>query len=294
MRRVGAAAGRMPGWRVKVTGYVTPAATYCAITGGIYAVTGNSGQTTSRASARCWAGRSATPGTTTTAVRCPLRPLPARPRGRHGRDAGCHGRRLSATTVPLKDAVASYGPAGRVAELLRTDPDPAAFASRGASAGFLVQFGEGLGLETIADDVGNVMIRKPASPGLEDGLGVILQAHMDMVPQKTPEAPTTSSPPDRRLRGRRVGDGRRHDLGADDGIGVAMAMAILQARTLSLGPIEALFTVNEEDGMDGAVGLSTIALQGNILINLDSERKGSSPSAAPGASLSASTPPTPR
>ena len=139
---------------------------------------------------------------------------------------------------------------------------------------FLAQFGKDLGLETIVDDVGNVIIRKPASPGMENRHGVILQAHMDMVAQPLDGTHDfLTEPIDAYVEGDWVkADGTT--LGADDGSGVAIAMAILQSKTLSLGPIEALFTVNEEDGMDGALGLQPDVLQGDILINLDSETEG--------------------
>ncbi len=139
---------------------------------------------------------------------------------------------------------------------------------------FLAQFGKGLGLETIVDDVGNVIIRKPASPGMENRHGVVLQAHMDMVPQPADGTHDfLTDPIDAYVDGDWVtADGTT--LGADDGSGVAIAMAVLQSKTLALGPIEALFTVNEEDGMDGALGLQPGLLQGDILINLDSETEG--------------------
>jgi dipeptidase D len=140
---------------------------------------------------------------------------------------------------------------------------------------FLAQFGRDLGLETIVDDVGNVLIRKPAAPGRENRHGVILQAHMDMVPQKTPDSTHDflTDPIAAFVDGEWVvADGTT--LGADDGIGVAMAMAVLQGDEPPLGPIEALFTVNEEDGMDGALGLQPGVLQGDTLINLDSEDEG--------------------
>ena len=140
---------------------------------------------------------------------------------------------------------------------------------------FLAQFGKDLGLETIVDDVGNVLIRKPASSGMEKRHGVILQAHMDMVAQPLDGTHDFLTEP---IAAYVEGDWVKADgttLGADDGIGVAIAMAILQSKTLSLGPIEALFTVNEEDGMDGALGLQPGVLQGDTLINLDWETEGS-------------------
>ena len=130
---------------------------------------------------------------------------------------------------------------------------------------------------------------------MENRHGVILQAHMDMVPQKTPDSTHDflTDPIDAYVDGEWVAaDGTT--LGADDGSGVAIAMAVLQSKTLALGPIEALFTVNEEDGMDGALGLQPGLLQGDTLINLDSENEGSSPSAAPVVTTSTLTPAMPR
>ena len=118
---------------------------------------------------------------------------------------------------------------------------------------FLAGFGQELGLDTEVDEVGDVLIRKPASAGMEDRPGVILQAHMDMVPEKAPGKvhdfetdPITALVADGWLRT----DGTT--LGADDGIGVALIMTLLQDETIVHGPLEALFTVNEEDGFTGA------------------------------------------
>jgi dipeptidase D len=140
---------------------------------------------------------------------------------------------------------------------------------------FLADFGKSLGLETITDDVGNVIIRMPATRGYEHLRGVILQAHMDMVPQKTPDKahnflkdPIVAYVKDGWLTADRT------TLGADDGIGVALIMAILQDRSAAHGPLEALFTVNEEDGFTGAKGLRPGVLKGDFLINVDSEEEG--------------------
>ena len=163
-----------------------------------------------------------------------------------------------------------------MAELLRLTQIPRPSHHEEQVREFLVQFGQDLGLETTVDDAGNVLIRKPAAAGLEDRPGVILQAHMDMVPQKTPDNvhDFTKDPIEAYIEGGWVtADGTT--LGADDGIGLATAMAVLQSETLEAGPIEALFTVNEEDGMDGALGLKPGVLQGDILINLDWETEGS-------------------
>jgi len=140
---------------------------------------------------------------------------------------------------------------------------------------FLVTFGQGLGLETTVDEAGNVIIRKPPAPGLENRKGVVLQAHMDMVAQKTDgkDFNFDSDPIQAFVRGDYiVTDGTT--LGADDGIGMAMIMAVLQSKTLQTGPIEGLFTVNEETDMSGAAGLKGDVLQGRTLINLDAETEG--------------------
>ncbi len=140
---------------------------------------------------------------------------------------------------------------------------------------FLVQFGNGLGLETYVDEVGNVLIRKPPALGMENRKGVILQAHMDMVADQTPGTvhdwdndPIAAYVEDDWVKAEGT------TLGADDGIGVALAMAILQSNTIAAGPLEALITVNEEAGMDGATGLAPDILTGDILINLDGETEG--------------------
>ncbi len=179
------------------------------------------------------------------------------------------------TLVPLKDAVATMDPQDVWQNFYELTQIPRPSHHEEQVRDFLVQFGQDLGLETIVDDVGNVLIRKPAAPGLENLEGVILQAHMDMVPQKTPDSTHDflTDPIDAYVDGDWV-VADETTLGADDGIGVAIAMAALQSQTPALGPIEALFTVNEEDGMTGALGLQPGLLQGSILINLDWETEG--------------------
>ena len=140
---------------------------------------------------------------------------------------------------------------------------------------FMVKFGEGLGLETIKDPAGNVIIRKPASRGLEDLKGVILQGHLDMVPQANSDKDHdfTKDPISPRVDGEWVAaDGTT--LGSDNGIGVAAAMAVLASKDIDHGPVEALFTTDEESGMSGAFGLKPDVLHGDILMNLDSEDEG--------------------
>ena len=144
---------------------------------------------------------------------------------------------------------------------------------------FLVKFGKDLGLETFRDEVGNVIIRKPATKGMEDRKGIILQAHVDMVPQKNNDKvhDFTKDPIETRVVHKEDGDwlyANGTTLGADDGLGVAAAMAVLESKDLAHGPIEALITVDEETGMTGANALKPGLLKGDILINLDSETEG--------------------
>ncbi len=140
---------------------------------------------------------------------------------------------------------------------------------------FMVSFGKSLGLETSCDEVGNVLIRKPATLGRENRKTVTLQAHLDMVPQKNAavEHDFEKDPIDAYIDGDWV-TARETTLGADDGMGVALAMAVLADGTLEHGPIEALFTVDEEQSMDGAFGLKPNFLKGDILLNCDSEKEG--------------------
>ena len=140
---------------------------------------------------------------------------------------------------------------------------------------FMVKFGNDLGLETIKDEVGNVIIRKPATPGMEDRKGVVLQGHLDMVPQKNSDKvhDFKNDPIEAYIDGEWV-TANGTTLGADNGIGAAAAMAVLTAKDLQHGPIEALFTSDEETGMTGAFGLKSGVLNGDILINMDSEDEG--------------------
>ena len=140
---------------------------------------------------------------------------------------------------------------------------------------FMMKFGQDLGLETIKDTVGNIIIRKPATPGMEDRLGVIMQGHLDMVPQKNNDTKHdfTKDPIDAYIDGDWV-TARGTTLGADNGMGVAASMAILAATDLVHGPVEGLFTCDEETGMTGAFGLEPGILKGDILMNLDSEDEG--------------------
>ncbi|VAW16821.1 Cytosol nonspecific dipeptidase [hydrothermal vent metagenome] len=140
---------------------------------------------------------------------------------------------------------------------------------------FIFSFGKGLGLETIKDEAGNIIIRKPATPGMENLKGVILQGHLDMVPQKNSDKAHDflNDPIEACIDGEWV-TANGTTLGADNGIGVALAMAVLASKDIEHGPIEVLFTATEETGMDGANGLKPGVLQGEILLNTDSEDEG--------------------
>lgn len=140
---------------------------------------------------------------------------------------------------------------------------------------FLENYGKSLGLETLRDEVGNVLVRKPATPGMEKRKAVVLQAHMDMVPQKNSGVAHNfeTDPIEAYIDGDWV-TAKDTTLGADNGIGVAAAMAILEANDLVHPAIEMFITVDEETGMHGAFGLQAGFLQGDILMNLDSEDEG--------------------
>ena len=140
---------------------------------------------------------------------------------------------------------------------------------------YMKKFGEDLGLETIVDEIGNVIIKKPATPGMENRKGIILQGHLDMVPQANSDVnhDFEKDPIDAYVDGEWV-TARGTTLGADNGMGVAAGMAIMQATDLVHGPVEALFTMDEETGMTGAENLKPGVLDGDILMNLDSEDEG--------------------
>lgn len=140
---------------------------------------------------------------------------------------------------------------------------------------YILDFGKNLGLETLLDEAGNVLIRKPATPGMENRKPVVLQGHMDMVPQKNADKVHNfeTDPINSYIDGNWVtADGTT--LGADNGIGISSILAILESETLKHGPLEALFTYDEETGMYGALGLQPDLLQAEILLNTDSEQEG--------------------
>lgn len=140
---------------------------------------------------------------------------------------------------------------------------------------FLLDFAKNTGVEAFKDEAGNIVMRKPATPGMENRKTVILQAHMDMVPQKekTSTHNFETDPIQTYIDSEWV-RAKGTTLGADDGLGVAAIMAVMEAKDLKHGPIEALITADEETGMYGANGLPGGELEGEILLNLDTEQEG--------------------
>ncbi len=140
---------------------------------------------------------------------------------------------------------------------------------------YLLDFARKNNLESKEDDIGNVLIIKPAAPGMEDRKTVVLQSHMDMVGEKNADHPHNwmTDPIIPMINGKWV-SAEGTTLGADDGIGIASQMAILTDKKLKAGKIECLFTVDEESGMTGAINLKPGFFTGSILINLDSEDEG--------------------
>ena len=137
---------------------------------------------------------------------------------------------------------------------------------------FMMEFGQKLGLPTVKDHVGNVIIKKPATPGMENRKTIVMQSHLDMVHQKNND--TNFDFDTEGIEMYVDGDWVRAKgttLGADNGLGVATIMAILESTNIPHPAIEALFTIDEETGMTGAMGLQGGMLDGEILLNLDTE-----------------------
>ena len=140
---------------------------------------------------------------------------------------------------------------------------------------FLKDFGESHNLETVVDETGNVLIRKPATPGFENRETVILQSHMDMVCDKLVDVDINfeKDPIQTYVDGEWM-KAKGTTLGADDGIGCAMELALLESNDVEHGPLECVFTRDEETGLTGAHGMKAGFMTGNMLINLDSEDEG--------------------
>lgn len=140
---------------------------------------------------------------------------------------------------------------------------------------FLLDFAEKVGVEAFKDSANNIVMKKPATPGMENRKTVLLQAHMDMVPQKTPDSTHdfVNDPIQTWIDGDWV-KAKGTTLGSDDGMGIAAIMAIMEDKTLKHGPIEALCTADEETGMYGANDLPADELTADILLNLDTEDEG--------------------
>ena len=140
---------------------------------------------------------------------------------------------------------------------------------------FLLDFAKQAGVQAFKDSGNNIVMKKPATAGMEGRKTILLQAHMDMVPQKSPESKHNfeTDPIEPYIDGEWV-KARNTTLGADDGIGVAAIMAVMEAKNLRHGPIEAVITADEETGMYGANDLPAGELNGDILMNLDSETWG--------------------
>lgn len=144
-----------------------------------------------------------------------------------------------------------------------------------AAAQYVVDFAKKEGLEVFRDEVGNVIVRKPATAGMENRKGVVLQGHLDMVPQKNSDKDHDfeKDPIEAYIDGDWV-TANGTTLGADNGMGVAASLAVLESKDLAHGPVEVLLTIDEETGMTGAFGLKGGVLHGDILLNLDSEDEG--------------------
>lgn len=144
-----------------------------------------------------------------------------------------------------------------------------------ASAEYVLKFAKDNGLEAFRDEVGNVIVKKAATSGMENRKGVVLQGHLDMVPQKNSDKvhDFSKDPIEAYIDGDWV-TANGTTLGADNGMGVAAALAVLESKEIQHGPIEVLLTIDEETGMTGAFGLKAGLLSGDILMNLDSEDEG--------------------
>lgn len=172
----------------------------------------------------------------------------------------------------MEKLFANLQPAGIWQHFLQLNAIPRASKKEQQVIEFMAAFGKSLGLETVVDHIGNVIIRKPATPGMESRMPVVLQGHLDMVHQKN--AGTDFDFATQGIKMVVEGDWVKAEgttLGADNGIGVAAIMTILASNDVAHPAIDALFTIDEETGMTGALELQGGMLNGNILLNLDTE-----------------------
>lgn len=177
--------------------------------------------------------------------------------------------------TPMKDDLPSMAPQDVWQNFYNITQVPRPSGHADQIRTFLIEFGKRLGLETTVDEAGNVIIRKPASKGMEDRPGVVLQAHMDMVGTSRPG--TTFDFATQPIQPYVAGDwihAGDTTLGADNGIGMAIIMALLQRKDMAAPALEALFTVDEETTMQGAKGLEAGELAGKYYLNIDSEVEG--------------------
>lgn len=172
----------------------------------------------------------------------------------------------------MSSAVAQLSPTGLWSNFNNLNAVPRGSKKEDRVIQFMKDFGTRLGLETFEDEIRNVIIRKPATPGMENKQAIILQSHLDMVHQKNNDVNFDFDSQGIQM----IIDGdwvraKGTTLGADNGIGVATIMAILESSNIAHPAIEALFTIDEETGMTGALGLKGGILNGRILLNLDTE-----------------------
>lgn len=175
----------------------------------------------------------------------------------------------------IKDEITSFNPQNLWKHFYNLTQIPRPSKHEFAAVKYLVDFGASLGLETKVDEVGNVLIVKPATLGFENRKTVILQAHIDMVPQKNSDKvhDFLKDPLELIIDGEWI-KANGTTLGADNGIGVAAALAFLEEKNIEHGKIEVFITIDEETGMTGAFGLKPGFISGDILLNLDSEDEG--------------------
>jgi dipeptidase D len=175
----------------------------------------------------------------------------------------------------MANSILELAPSGIWKHFYELTQIPRPSGHKEAVVAFIETFGKNLGLETSSDDVGNICIRKPATPGYENKPTIILQSHLDMVPQANSDIDFdfTKDPIQAYVDGNWV-KAKGTTLGADNGIGVAATMAILEAKDLEHGPLEGLFTTDEETGMYGAKAIRPGFINGKIMLNLDSEQDG--------------------